>query len=253
MLAPGHIHPLLAIVSIVCIALGAASAAIINMWYDRDIDAIMSRTKQRPIVTGAISSDEALAFGIVIGFFAILLMALCINYFAAFLLLTTILYYIFIYTIWLKRSHKQNIVIGGVAGALPPLIGWACVTGDVSIQSFTLFMIIFLWTPPHSWALALYRIEDYKNSNIPMLPVVMGNLYTIKQISLYSVLMVICTLIPFFLQIGGVLYLIIALISNIIFLYYVFVLFYDKTTNGAKRLFIYSIFYLFTIFFSLLI
>jgi len=220
LLAPGNIHPLIAFVSILCITIGAGSAAAINMWYDRDIDAIMKRTQKRPIVTGAVKADEALAFGIITGTMAIIMMAVSVNIISAALLAFTILYYIYIYTIWLKRTSVQNVVIGGVSGALPPIIGWASVTGNISWQAFSLFAIIFIWTPPHSWALALYRSADYKNCNIPMMPVIKGVLYTKKQIMLYSILMFFISLWPYFLNISSHLYLITAIISGLIFLFF---------------------------------
>ncbi len=253
-LAPGKIHPLIAFVAILCIAIGAGSAAAINMWYDRDIDAIMKRTQKRPLVTGAIKADEALAFGIITGIISVIMMALSVNIISAILLTITILYYIYIYTIWLKRASIQNIVIGGVAGALPPVIGWASVTGDVSWQSFSLFAIIFIWTPPHSWALALFRSDDYKNCNIPMMPVIKGSLYTKKHIMFYSILMFFVSLWPYFLNISNKLYLITAVIFGLIFLYYGARLFRDNKQNQiAKKLFWYSIFYLFIIFLSLIL
>ncbi len=253
LLAPGNIHPLIAFVSILCITIGAGSAAAINMWYDRDIDAIMKRTQKRPIVTGAVKADEALAFGIITGTMAVIMMAVSVNIISAALLAFTILYYIYIYTIWLKRTSVQNVVIGGVSGALPPIIGWASVTGNISWQAFSLFAIIFIWTPPHSWALALYRSADYKNCNIPMMPVIKGVLYTKKQIMLYSILMFFISLWPYFLNISSHLYLITAIISGLIFLYYAVNLFADTEQNHvAKKLFWYSIFYLFIIFFNLI-
>ena len=253
LLAPGNIHPLIAFVSILCITIGAGSAAAINMWYDRDIDAIMKRTQKRPIVTGAVKADEALAFGIITGTMAVIMMAVSVNIISSALLAFTILYYIYIYTIWLKRTSVQNVVIGGVSGALPPIIGWASVTGNISWQAFSLFAIIFIWTPPHSWALALYRSDDYKNCNIPMMPVIKGILYTKKQIVLYSILMFFISLWPYFLNISSHLYLITAIISGVVFLYYAVNLFADTEQNHvAKKLFWYSIFYLFIIFFSLI-
>jgi protoheme IX farnesyltransferase len=253
LLAPGNIHPLIAFVAILCITIGAGSAAAINMWYDRDIDAIMKRTQKRPIVSGAVKADEALAFGIITGTMAVIMMAVSVNIISAALLAFTILYYIYIYTIWLKRTSVQNVVIGGVSGALPPIIGWVSVTGNISWQAFSLFAIIFIWTPPHSWALALYRSDDYKNCNIPMMPVIKGVLYTKKQIMFYSILMFFISLWPYFLNISSHLYLITAIISGLIFLYYAVNLFTDIEQNQvAKKLFWYSIFYLFIIFFSLI-
>ena len=253
LLAPGNIHPLIAFVAVLCITIGAGSAAAINMWYDRDIDAIMKRTQKRPIVTGAVKADEALAFGAITGIIAVIMMAVSVNIMSAILLAFTILYYVYIYTIWLKRTSVQNVVIGGVSGALPPIIGWTSVTGNISWQAFSLFAIIFIWTPPHSWALALYRADDYKNCNIPMMPVIKGILYTKKQIMLYSILMFFISLAPYFLNISTYLYLITAIISGLIFLYYAVNLFTDTEQNQvAKKLFWYSILYLFIIFLSLI-
>jgi len=252
-LAPGNIHPLIAVAAILFITIGAGSAAAINMWYDRDIDAIMKRTQKRPIITGAINPDEALSFGIVTGVLSVILMALCVNITSAILLSITILYYVFIYTIWLKRSSIQNVVIGGAAGALPPMIGWAAVSGEVSWQSFTLFAIIFMWTPPHSWALALFRVQDYRDCGVPMMPVIKGDQYTKKQIFLYSVLMVITTLVPYLLGMSSQIYLALALILGAGFIYYTIKLFVDANNKYAKKLFWYSIFYLFAIFLSLLV
>lgn len=252
-LAPGHIHPFIAFTAILCITLGAGSSAAINMWYDRDIDAIMERTKKRPIVTGSIAPEDALAFGVVLGFLSILLMALCVNYLSAFLLAVTIFYYIFIYTLWLKRSTMQNIVIGGAAGALPPMIGWSSVTSSISLESLSLFLVIFLWTPPHSWALALFRSTDYKNCNVPMMPVVKGEFYTKIQIFIYSILMVVSSFAPFALNIVSLGYCVLAGILGGIFLLIGYNLFFDNSHKTAKLLFGYSIFYLFIIFLALLI
>jgi len=253
LLAPGNIHPLIAFVAVLCITIGAGSAATINMWYDRDIDAIMKRTQKRPIVTGTVKADEALAFGAITGIIAVIMMAVSVNIISAVLLAFTILYYVYIYTIWLKRTSVQNVVIGGVSGALPPIIGWTSVTGNISWQAFSLFAIIFIWTPPHSWALALYRADDYKNCNVPMMPVIKGILYTKKQIMLYSILMFFISLAPYFLNISSYLYLITAIISGLIFLYYAVNLFTDTEQNQvAKKLFWYSILYLFIIFLSLI-
>ena len=251
-LAPGNIHPVIAFAAILFISTGAGAAAAINMWYDRDIDKIMKRTQKRPLVTGVIEPEEALGFGIVTGVISVLLMALCVNIMASALLAITILYYIFIYTMWLKRSSIQNVVIGGAAGALPPMIGWAAVTGDVSWQSFTLFAIIFMWTPPHSWALALFRVQDYKDCSVPMMPVIKGSLYTKKQMLFYTILMLITCTMPYFLGMAGVIYLIVSSILGAIFLGYSVLLFKDDDLGRAKKLFWYSIIYLFGIFLTLI-
>ncbi|WCR57035.1 heme o synthase [Rickettsia asembonensis] len=248
-LAPYSVHPVIAGIAVVCIALGAGSAGAINMWYDRDIDSLMKRTQKRPIVRGAIEPDEALSFGLITGFFAVFFMVLCVNLLASFLLLFTIFYYICIYTIWLKRRSIQNIVIGGVSGALPPVIGYAVVSNTISLESIILFLIIFIWTPPHSWALALFCNDDYKNCKIPMMPAVKGNLYTKKQILIYSILLFIVSLMPFFIGMNNFIYLITSGILGLVFLYYAGSLFYDTPDNKkAKRFFAYSIFYLFFIF-----
>jgi protoheme IX farnesyltransferase len=250
-LAPGHIHPFIACIAMICITLGAGSSAAINMWYDRDIDAIMKRTQNRPLVTKTIEPEDALAFGVVMAFFSVFLMGLCVNLLSALLLLFTILYYVIIYTMWLKRTTMQNIVIGGVAGALPPVIGWAAATNSISLASISLFLIIFTWTPPHSWALALFRSSDYKACNIPMMPVVKGAYYTKKQVLIYSIIMFFTSLTPFFLQISTITYLVIAIILGIIFLYCSIAMFNDKNNKQSKRLFAYSIFYLSAIFLAL--
>lgn len=253
-LAPGYIHPFIAFCALLFISMGAGSAAAINMWYDRDIDSIMKRTQKRPTVTGIIEHDEALAFGIVTGVMSVLLMSLCVNLFSAFLLAFTILYYVFIYTIWLKRSSDQNVVIGGVSGALPPVIGWASVTGDISLGSISLFLIIFLWTPPHSWALALFQIKDYTNCNVPMMPVSRGRDYTKKQILLYTIPMIISTYLPiYFGLLDSYIYIFAIMTMGLVFLNYVLALFKDNDLAKSKKLFWYSIIYLFVIFLLLII
>ncbi|WP_395476461.1 heme o synthase [Rickettsia endosymbiont of Pantilius tunicatus] len=248
-LAPNSLHPFINIIALICIAIGAGSAGAINMWYDRDIDALMKRTQKRPIIRGAIEADEALSFGLIMAFFSVFFMALCVNFLSALLLLFTIFYYICIYTMWLKRSSIQNIVIGGAAGALPPVIGYASVSGSVSLDSFILFLIIFIWTPPHSWALALFCNDDYKNCRVPMMPAIKGALYTKKQILIYSIILFLVSLMPFFIGTSNVIYLLTAVLLGLGFLYYSISLFYDKADNRqAKRFFAYSIFYLFLIF-----
>jgi len=248
-LAPHSVHPLISVIALICIAIGAGSAGAINMWYDRDIDSLMKRTRKRPIVRGAIEPNEALSFGLITAFFSVFFMALCVNLLSAFLLLFTIFYYICIYTMWLKRRCVQNIVIGGAAGAFPPIIGFAAVSNSVSLQSFILFLIIFIWTPPHSWALALFCNEDYKNCNVPMMPAIKGALYTKKQILIYSIFLFITSLMPFFIGMSNFIYLVTAIALGLVFLYYSLSLFYDTPNNKqAKKFFAYSIFYLFFIF-----
>ena len=182
--APGDLHPVLAAVAVLCIAVGAGASGCINMWYERDIDAIMRRTRHRPIPAGRIAPRTALEFGVTLSFASVLLMGLAVNWTAAALLALAIAFYVFVYTVWLKRRTPQNIVIGGAAGAFPPMIGWAAATGDVSPASIALFAIIFFWTPPHFWSLALYRAGDYAAAGIPMLPVVAGPAATRRQIVL---------------------------------------------------------------------
>lgn len=253
-LAPTSNHYLINCIALICIALGSGSAAVINMWYDRDIDAVMQRTKNRPIVLGIIDPDESLSFGLVLGFFAVFLMALCVDYLAALLLLITISYYIFIYTMWLKRSSIHNVVIGGVSGALPPVIGWVSASGVITLEAIILFMIIFLWTPAHSWALALYRLDDYQKAVVPMMPAVKGAIFTKWQIFIYSILTVIISVVPYFIGLAGTMYLTIAILHGFFLIYYSLILFKDNKKNiYAKKFFFYSIFYLFIIFLGLLL
>ncbi|OEY86556.1 protoheme IX farnesyltransferase [Wolbachia pipientis] len=246
--APGNIHFFLAFVSLLCIALGSGAAGAINMWYDRDIDLLMKRTRNRPIPAGRVVPDNALEFGMVLGILAVFIMAVSINYLAAILLAVSILFYIFIYTIWLKRRTPQNIVIGGAAGAFPPMIGWATVTNSISIESVILFLIIFFWTPPHFWALSLNQSEDYINASIPMFNVVYGPAKTRKQILIYSILLVCISLLPALFLKKNLLYLALTvLIGSIFILYAVFVII-SKSYTAQKKMFSYSIFYLFFLF-----
>tara|TARA_R110002110_G_scaffold376568_2_gene586857 strand:- start:368664 stop:369596 length:933 start_codon:yes stop_codon:yes gene_type:complete len=205
-IAPGGLHPLLAIVAILCIAVGSGAAGAVNMWYERDIDALMSRTANRPLPAGRIEPGDALGFATVLALFSVMLMGLATNWAAAGLLALAILFYVFVYTVWLKRRTPQNIVIGGAAGAFPPMIGWAAVTGDISLVSLSLFAIIFLWTPPHFWALALYRSGDYARAGVPMMPVVAGRRSTKRQMLAYTLLLVPVSLGPFALGAAGLLY-----------------------------------------------
>jgi protoheme IX farnesyltransferase len=247
-LAPGHLHPFLALVAVLCIAIGAGASGAINMWYERDIDAIMSRTKLRPIPQGRVNPDEAAAFGVVLTILSVGLMGLALNWTAAALLAFASFFYVVIYTIWLKRRTPQNIVIGGAAGAFPPMIGWAAVTGHVSLESIMLFTIIFLWTPPHFWALALYKNEDYKKAGIPMLPVVAGAQVTRQQILLYSLILTPFVLAPYFMHISGMVYLVGAIILHSLFVLAAVRVWRDTTFKFAKIMFGYSIFYLFALF-----
>ena len=204
--APGTLHPVLAFAALLCIAVGAGASGALNMWYDADIDARMMRTAERPIPQGRVTAGEALGFGATLSVISVVAMGLFVNYVAAALLAITIGFYLFVYTMWLKRRTPQNIVIGGAAGAFPPMIGWAAVTGSVSLESIVLFLIIFMWTPPHFWALALYRKGDYAGVGVPMLPVVAGKHETRKQILIYSALLVPLTLLPVALGFAGAIY-----------------------------------------------
>ncbi|MGE0054226.1 MAG: heme o synthase [Hyphomicrobium sp.] len=254
--APGVIHPVIGVIALLSIAIGAGASGALNMWYDADIDARMQRTAARPIPRGRVTAGEALQFGAVLSVFSVLTLGVLVNWVAGALLALTIAYYLFVYTMWLKRKTPQNIVIGGAAGAFPPMIGWAAVTGSVSLESIVLFLIIFMWTPPHFWALALYRCRDYERVGVPMLPVVAGPAETRRQIVIYSWLLVPLATLPAFMGFAGPLYLVSALVAGAIFLYLA-----DKVrriTQGreadaaAKQLFGFSIFYLFLLFVVLL-
>src|SRR6188474_3462325 len=188
--APGSLHPVTAFTALLCIAVGAGAAGALNMWYDADVDALMTRTSRRPVPMGRVQPGEALAFGLTLAGFAVVTLGLLVNWLAGCLLAFTIFFYVAVYTIWLKRSTPQNIVIGGAAGAFPPMIGWAATTGSLSFEPVLLFLIIFFWTPPHFWALALYRTDDYARAGIPMLPVVSGDASTRLQIMLYTLILV---------------------------------------------------------------
>ncbi len=246
--APGELHWLLSAVAVLAIAVGAGAAGAINMWYDRDIDAVMERTSQRPLPLGRVEPDEALTFGVVLACGSVLLMGLAVNFVAAGLLAASILFYVFVYTIWLKRRTPQNIVIGGAAGAFPPVIGWAAVTGTVGIESLVLFLIIFMWTPPHFWALALYRCGDYAAANVPMLPVVSGKRETKRQILIYSVLLAPVAMAPTLLGFAGWIYGSAAVLLGAIFIAGAVAVCRDDTDRSAKRVFGFSIFYLFALF-----
>ncbi|MBL4908207.1 MAG: protoheme IX farnesyltransferase [Sneathiella sp.] len=250
--APGQLHPVLAFTALLCIAVGAGASGAINMWYDADIDRIMERTKNRPVPAGKVTAEEALGIGTALSVASVLLMGLVINLVAAILLAVTIGFYIFIYTMWLKRRTPQNIVIGGAAGAFPPMIGWAAVSGDVSIESVVLFAIIFIWTPPHFWALSLWRDIDYAKAGVPMLPVVAGREVTRRQIVIYSVLLLPITVMPYFLGFAGLFYGIGSAILGGIFLFGALKVWRQKDEKSAKQLFAFSILFLFLIFAMLL-
>jgi protoheme IX farnesyltransferase len=246
--APGDLHPVLAAIAVLCIAVAAGAAGAINMWYDRDIDALMARTCERPIPAGRMVPDEALAFGVVLSIVSVTVMALAVNFAAAALLALSILFYVFIYTAWLKRRTPQNIVIGGAAGAFPPMIGWAAVTGDVSLASLAMFAIIFMWTPPHFWALSLFRSGDYARAGVPMLPVVAGVPETKRQIILYSLALLPVSLAPYALGAAGLIYAGGATVLGLILLAGALAVWRDAGDTAAKRLFGYSIIYLFLLF-----
>ena len=252
-LAPGHLHPVLAMVAVLCITIGAGAAGAINMWYERDIDRLMRRTAGRPLPTGRMAPGEALGFGTVLGVGAVMLMALAVNYVAAALLALTIGFYVFVYTIWLKRRTPQNIVIGGAAGAFPPMIGWAAVTGDVGWGAIALFAIIFFWTPPHFWALSLYRAGDYATAGVPMLPVVAGPVETKRQMLLYTLVLWPVALAPWLLGITGALYAAGALLLSAAFTGSAILVCRDTTDRSARRMFAFSLLYLLLIFSLLLV
>ncbi len=253
LVAPGSIHPLIAAVAVLCIAVGAGASGAINMWYDRDIDAVMERTRQRPIPTGRIAPGDALGFGVVLATGAVAIMGLAVNVVAAALLAVAILFYVFVYTMWLKRRTPQNIVIGGAAGAFPPMIGWAAVSGNVGVESLLLFALIFFWTPPHFWALALYRNGDYQKAGIPMMPVVAGKTETKKQMILYTALLIPVGLAPVWFGFVGWAYGVVASMLGLIFLAAAVAVWFDRTDRSAKRMFGYSIFYLFALFAAMVV
>jgi heme o synthase len=251
--APGHLHPVLAAVAVLCIAVGAGASGAINMWYDRDIDRVMRRTATRPLPAGRMLPGEALGFGVVLGVGAVAVMGLAVNWVAAQLLALTIAFYVFVYTIWLKRRTPQNIVIGGAAGALPPLIGWAAVTGDIGWGAVALFAIIFFWTPPHFWALSLYRAGEYAAAGIPMLPVVAGPRETKRQMLLYTLMLWPATLAPWLLGLAGPFYAVCAGLLSMMFTGTAIRVWRDDSERSARQMFAFSLIYLFLIFAVLLL
>jgi len=254
--APGAMHPVLAVTALLCIAVGAGAAAALNMWYDADIDAVMTRTARRPVPEGRVSAEEARTFGLTLAFGAVLVLGVLVNWLAAGLLAFTIFFYIVVYTMWLKRLTPQNIVIGGAAGALPPVIGWAAATGSFGIEPLTLFLIIFLWTPAHFWALALNRSADYARAGVPMLPVVAGAARTRGQILIYSLLLTPSAILPWLLGFAGPYYALVAAAMGLLFVYRAWCVFRSRgdteSTRASRRLFAYSILYLATLFAVLL-
>jgi heme o synthase len=253
--APVRLDPLTTLVVVLAIAAGAAASGVLNMWYDADIDAIMSRTAMRPIPRGKVSRSEALILGLVLGGLAVVVLALATNLTAAALLAGTILFYVVVYTTWLKRTTRRNIVIGGAAGALPPVIGWVAATGDVALEPLTLFLIILLWTPPHFWTLALNRTDDYARAGVPMLPVVAGRTATTRQILIYSGLLVLASELPWAMGFARTMTGAITAICGALFFLLALRLNRSSGTDrrSAQRLFVFSIFYLFVLFATLLI
>ncbi|HEX3504836.1 MAG TPA: heme o synthase [Xanthobacteraceae bacterium] len=248
-LAPGHIHPVIGLTALICIAVGAGASGALNMWYDADIDARMARTAARPIPAGRLRPGEVLAFGLILAGFSVVVLGLLVNVAAAALLALTIGFYVIIYTMWLKRSTPQNIVIGGAAGALPPVIGWASVTGSVSLEPIMLFLIIFMWTPPHFWALALYRKDDYVRAGVPMLPVVSGERATRRQILLYTLILAPLGAAPWLMGYVGVAYGATAIVGGAVMVALALRILVEKEGyKASKQMFAFSILYLFLLF-----
>ena len=257
LIAPEHISITNSFISLLAVALGAGAAGTLNMWYEADVDALMKRTCLRPIPTGKVTKNQAFVFGFLTSIFSICLLYYFSNFLSAAILTITILFYVLIYTIWLKRKTAQNIVIGGAAGAFPPLIGWTIATGYISLEPVILFLIIFFWTPSHFWALSLFKAEDYKNAKIPMLPVISGIKTTKINILVYSVILFFVSLAPFFFNFSGLLYLILTLVMSFYYVYLCFLLLINNNSEQekiiAKKIFFYSIIYLFLIFTIILI
>ena len=258
LVAPGQVNPIIGFTAILCIALGAGAAAALNMWYESDLDAKMKRTASRPLPAGRMDRQTALHFGVGLSFFSVLLLGLAANWFAAAILAASILFYVVIYTIWLKRRTPQNIVIGGAAGAFPPVIGWAAATGDATLLPILLFVLIFLWTPPHFWALSLFVRSDYAAAGVPMLPVVSGPKVTRQQIALYTLPMAAAAIAPWPLGLAGAVYGIAASLLSLVFVVLAGQVLANRATEPEgmkpeKRLFGYSILYLFAVFGALVL
>ena len=253
-IAPVTIHPWIAFISIFCIALGSGAAGAFNMWYEKELDLKMLRTRKRPLPSKVIKKNEALGIAIFLSFISVYVMALTVSYYAAAFLAFSIFFYVVIYTMWLKPRTKYNIVIGGAAGAFPPAIVCLSVTGSLDVLPFLMFLIIFMWTPPHFWALSLYCLKDYKTAGFPMLPVVSGIKKTKEQIVIYSILMFLITLIPFILGYFGMVYLFSSLILGLYFIFHSFKVYFDKgAENKSIKMFLYSIIYLYFLFLSMII
>ena len=257
MLAPGHINPVVGFAALLAIAVGAGAAGCLNMWYDSDIDAVMTRTALRPIPAGRVSRDEALAFGLTLSVGSVVFLGLMTNLFAAAFLAFTIFFYAVVYTMWLKRWTAQNIVIGGAAGAFPPMIGYAAVTGSADLVSFILFAIIFIWTPPHFWALALVKKGDYAKAGVPMLPVTAGETATRHQILLYTLILAPAGVLPAIMGFGGIAYAVLSVVSGLGMIFLALRVHArregDAARKAAMQLFGFSILYLFLLFAVLLI
>jgi heme o synthase len=253
-IAPGfsQVHPFLVAVAVLALAVGAGAAGAVNMWYDRDIDALMNRTRDRPIPAGRIAPEEALSFAVILSLAAVMVMGLALNWLAAGLLAFASFFYIFIYTMWLKRATPQNIVIGGAAGALPPLIGYAAMTGEIALYPVILFLIVFFWTPPHFWALALFSNDDYRRAGIPMLPLVAGTRATKVQMLAYTLILLPLTVSPYFLGMAGPRYAIAAGILSVFFIFSAMRVLLSEDLRPARLMFGYSVFYLFALFFAVM-
>jgi len=250
--APGHLHPVLGFTALLCIAVGAGAAGALNMWYDADIDAVMQRTATRPVPAGLVLPGEALGFGMTLGGFSVVALGLLVSWLAAALLAFTIFFYVVVYTMWLKRWTAQNIVIGGAAGAFPPMIGWAAATGGIGIESILMFLIIFFWTPPHFWALSLSKADEYKRAGVPMLPVIAGADETRRQILIYSLVLAPVGASPWLFGYAGLVYGVIAMLSGAAMVALAWRLWREPTDRGAMQLFGFSILYLFVLFAVLL-
>ena len=257
LIAPINVNFTSAFISLLAVAIGSGAAGTLNMWYESDLDALMSRTCLRPIPTGKVKKDQALYFGIILSALSVCIIYFSANLISAILLASTIAFYFFVYTIWLKRKTPQNIVIGGAAGALPPVIGWTIATGNVSLEPLILFLIIFLWTPSHFWALSLYKSSDYKKANIPMLPIISGAKTTKVNILVYALIMLPAVIAPYFLNFASIFYLAVSFTMSVYYVYLCLRLYSSKiasiSNKIARKIFIYSIFYLFFIFLILLI
>ncbi len=253
--APLQVNIFTATFSLICVAFGAGAAGALNMWYESDLDALMKRTCLRPIPTGKISSNEALFFGIVVAFLSVISLYFVSNFISALMLAITIIFYVVIYTIWLKKRTAQNIVIGGAAGAFPPIIGWTIAMGNISLEPILLFLIIFFWTPSHFWALSMYKTEDYANAKIPMLPIVSGIKTTKTNIFVYSIILFFISLTPYLFGFAGNIYLFTSIVLGIYYVYLCYMLLVKSNEDKilSKKIFIYSILYLFLIFSIILI